>query len=74
MKLYVEPMDAFVVEVREDGLVRLDEEREFAKPSLQERRAILYAAANEIEALQELVEILQAEGGDRSGSSENRSG
>jgi hypothetical protein len=73
MKLYVEPMDAFVVEVREDGLVRLDEELEFAKPSLQERRAILYAAANEIEALKELIDVLQ-EDGDRSGSSENRSG
>jgi hypothetical protein len=54
-------MDALVVEVRQDGLVRLDNEREFARPSLQERRAILYAASNEIEELKELIEILQAE-------------
>ena len=67
MKLYVEHMDAFVVEVREDGRVRLDDEGEFSKPSLQERRAILYAATNEIEALKELIEILQAEDGGRSG-------
>jgi acyl-CoA reductase-like NAD-dependent aldehyde dehydrogenase len=66
MKLYVEPMDAFVVEVREDGRVRFDDEGEFSKPSLQERRAILYAAANEIDALKELIEVLQAEDGGRS--------
>lgn len=61
MKLYVETMDAFVVEVRDDGYVRLADENEFSKPSLQERRAILYAAGNEIEALKELIEILQAD-------------
>ena len=67
MKLYVEPMDSFVVEVAEDGRVRLDDEGEFSRPSLQERRAILYAATNEIEALRELIEILQGESEGRSG-------
>ena len=48
-----------VVEVSDDGRVRLENEQEFSKPSLQERRAILYAAKNELEELQELIEILQ---------------
>jgi hypothetical protein len=62
MRLYVEPMDALVVEVSDDGRVRLENEEEFSTPSLQERRAILYAAKNELEALQELIDRLQQEG------------
>jgi len=58
MRLYVEPMDAVVVEVSEDGHVRLEHE-EFAVPTLQERRAILFAAHGEIAALTELVDILE---------------
>ena len=58
MKLYVGPMDATVVEVSEDGQVRL-EGGELAPPTLQERRAILYAAKSELEAIQELIEILE---------------
>ena len=58
MRLYVEPMDAVVVEVTDDGRVRLEDE-ELAVPTLQERRAILYAAHGEIEALTELVDILE---------------
>lgn len=58
MRLYVEPMDATVVEVDADGRVRLEHE-DWTTPSLQERRAILYAAANEMAELQELVERLQ---------------
>ena len=58
MHLYVEPMDAVVVEVREDGRVRLENE-DFAAPTLQERRAILYAARGEVEALTELIDILE---------------
>jgi hypothetical protein len=57
MRLYVEPMDAVVVEVSEDGRVRLENE-DLAVPTLQERRAILYAAKGEMEALAELIEIL----------------
>ena len=57
MKLYVEPMDAVVVEVSADGRVRLENE-DWSSPTLQERRAILYAAKNEVEALTELIEIL----------------
>ena len=58
MHLYVEPMDAVVVEVTDDGRVRVENE-ELAVPTLQERRAILFAAHGEIEALTELVDILE---------------
>jgi hypothetical protein len=51
-------MDAVVVEVTEDGQIRLDNE-ELATPTLQERRAILYAAREEMMALSELVAILE---------------
>ena len=59
MRLYVEPMDAVVVEVAPDGRVRLENE-EWSEPSLQERRAILYAAKQSLEELTELIDILQA--------------
>jgi hypothetical protein len=58
MKLYVEPMDAVVVEVDRDGRVRLENE-DWSAPSLQERRAIIYAATSAVEELTELIEILQ---------------
>ena len=57
MKLYVEPMDAVVVEVSTDGRVLLEGE-DWRLPTLQEKRAILYAAQNELDALTELVELL----------------
>lgn len=57
MKLYVEPMDATVVEVGADGRVRLDGE-DWTTPTLQERRAIIYAAQAKIAELAELVDIL----------------
>ena len=59
MHLYVETMDAVVVEVDREGRVRLESE-ELRTPTLQERRAILYAAQNAVEELNELIEILQA--------------
>jgi hypothetical protein len=58
MRLFVGPMDAVVVEVSADGHVRLENE-DWSTPSLQERRAILYAAKNEMEELTELIEILE---------------
>ena len=51
-------MDAVVVEVSSDGRVRLENE-DWSTPTLQERRAIIYAAQEEIAALQEAIEILQ---------------
>ena len=58
MRLYVEPMDATLVDVDRDGRVRLAGE-DWSVPTLQERRAIIYEAKKEIAALQELVDILQ---------------
>ena len=58
MRLYVEPMDATVVDVRGDGAVKLEGE-DWSRPTLQERRAIIYCAQNEIAALQELLEALE---------------
>jgi hypothetical protein len=58
MRLYVKPMDAVVVEVDAEGRVRFDGE-DWSSPTLQERRAIIYSAKNEVEELTELIEILQ---------------
>lgn len=58
MKLYVEPMDATIVEVDGEGRVRYETEG-WATPTLQEQRAIIYAAKNELADLAELLEKLQ---------------
>ena len=60
MKLYVETMDAVLVDVDPEGRVRLEHE-EWWQPTMQERRAIIHAAQQELLALQELLEILQAD-------------
>ena len=59
MRLYVETMDATVVDIDRDGRVRLENEG-WSRPTLQERRAIIHAAQQEIAALTELLDILQA--------------
>jgi hypothetical protein len=59
MHLYVETMDAVVVEVSGDGRVRLHNE-DWSTPTLQERRAIIHAAEEELAALTELLEIFQS--------------
>ena len=59
MKLYVEPMDVVVVEVDRDGRVRLDSD-EWIVPTLQEKRAIIYAAQQELATLTEWVDVLLA--------------
>jgi acyl-CoA reductase-like NAD-dependent aldehyde dehydrogenase len=58
MRLYVDTMDATLVDVDADGRVRLDQE-DWSQPTLQERRAIIHAAQQELLALQELLEILE---------------
>ena len=58
MKLYVDTMDATLIEVDADGRMRLEHE-EWSRPTLQERRAIIHAAQQEIAALEEIVERLQ---------------
>jgi hypothetical protein len=54
MRLYIETMDAVLVDYEPDGQVRLDNEA-WSTPTLQERRAILHAAQTEIERLHDLV-------------------
>lgn len=66
MRLYVEPMDAVVVEFDARGLVRYEPrggvtpgaDEDWTKPSLQERRAIIYAAGQQIAALTELIDAM----------------
>ncbi len=58
MHLYVGPMDAVLVEFDQEGNVRLDGE-DWLIPTLQERRAILYAAENQRAELEELVDALE---------------
>jgi hypothetical protein len=57
MRLFVEPMDSVLVEFDDQGRVRFENE-EWTTPSLQETRAILYAARNQIAELTELIETL----------------
>ncbi len=59
MRLYVSPMDAVLVEFDQEGYVRLEGE-EWTTPTLQERRAILYAAQNQLAELEELVVALES--------------
>jgi len=57
MRLFVETMDAVLAEFNQHGKVRFDGE-EWSVPTLQERRAILYAAQNQVNELQELIQSL----------------
>jgi hypothetical protein len=59
MRLFVEPMDSVLVEFDRDGRVRFEHD-EWTTPSLQERRAIIYAARNQLAELTELIEALEA--------------
>jgi hypothetical protein len=58
MRLFVEPMNATVIDVDADGRVHVENEG-WTAPTFQERRAIIYAAEQEIAALTELLETLQ---------------
>jgi len=62
MKLYVEPMDATIVAVDADGRVQFEKEDGWSTPTLQEQRAIIYAAQNELADLMELLEKMQKGG------------
>jgi hypothetical protein len=50
-------MDAVLVEFDQQGRVRFEDE-DWSTPSLQETRAILYAARTEVAQLAELIEAL----------------
>ena len=58
MRLYVEPMDTVVVEIAADGKVRFENDDTWSTPTLQEQRAIIFAAEQELSALTELLDIL----------------
>ena len=60
MRLYISPMDAVLVKVDQDGRVRFDGE-DWSVPTLQELRAILYSAQNQVSELKELIDILERE-------------
>ena len=60
MRLFVPTMDAVLVEFDADGRVRFDNEN-WTRPSVQERRAIIHAATDQIEQLKELLELLESE-------------
>jgi acyl-CoA reductase-like NAD-dependent aldehyde dehydrogenase len=60
MKLFVPTMDAFLVEFADDGRIRFDNE-DWSKPSVQERRAIIHAAKDQLEDLKELLDVLESE-------------
>lgn len=51
-------MDAVLVEFDRDGRVRFEGE-EWSVPTLQEQRAILYAAQNQAEDIRELTQALE---------------
>lgn len=60
MRLFVPTMDAILVEFDADGRVRFDNE-DWMTPSVQERRAIIHAANDQMEELKELLELLESE-------------
>ena len=61
MRLFVRTMDAYLVEFDSSGRVRFDNDEEWSKPSVQERRAIIHAAKDELESLKELLAVLESE-------------
>jgi hypothetical protein len=58
MKLYIETMDATLVEFSPDGRVRFDNE-DWVMPSVQERRAIIHAAKETLDDLTDLLHTLE---------------
>ena len=58
MRLFVPTMDAVLVEFDEQGRIRFDNE-EWSTPSVQERRAIIHAAKDQLDHLKELLDLLE---------------
>ncbi len=58
MRLFVPTMDAVLVDFDEHGRIRFDNE-DWAAPSVQERRAIIHAAKDELDRLKELLDVLE---------------
>jgi len=60
MRLFVPTMDAVLVEFDERGRIRFDNE-DWSTPSVQERRAIIHAANDQLDRLKELLDVLEKE-------------
>jgi hypothetical protein len=60
MRLFVPTMDAFLVEFDDRGRIRFDNE-DWSTPSVQERRAIIHAAKDQLDDLKELLDALESE-------------
>jgi hypothetical protein len=58
MRLFIPTMDAVLVDFDSNGRIRLEDEQWFT-PSVQERRAIIHAASDELESLKELLDVLE---------------
>ena len=63
MKLYVETMEAVLVDFEPDGRVRLEGE-DWSVPRVQARRALLHAAEQQINLLRDLVLALEGDSKD----------
>ncbi len=59
MRLFVPTMDAVLVEFDEHGRIRFDNE-DWSTPSVQERRAIIHAAKDQLDHLKELLDVLES--------------
>ena len=60
MRLFIPTMDAILVEFDGHGRIRFENE-EWTNPSVQERRAIIHAAKDQLEYLKELLDVLESE-------------
>lgn len=58
MRLYIDTMDAVLVDFTPDGRVKLENE-DWSTPTLQETRAILHAARDEMATLEESIAALE---------------
>jgi hypothetical protein len=65
MHLYIDTMDAVLVEFDSDGRVRF-EPGGWSRPTRQEIRAIIHAAQHDIEQLTDLVDALETSLGSQS--------
>lgn len=59
-RLFIPTMDASLVEFDEQGRVRFENE-DWTTPSVQERRAIIHAAKDQLASLKELLDALESE-------------
>ena len=60
MRLFIATMDALLIDFDQQGRIRFDNE-DWTTPSVQERRAIIHAAKDEVAHLKELLDVLESE-------------